>query len=58
MPSPGEHAARPGLGLTVGEQIFLDPAVLRLYGPALYREVLAHEVIHVLQNRLAARVGS
>lgn len=42
------------MALTIGEAIFVDPRFAAVAPPAAYREVLAHEVVHVLQNRLAA----
>jgi hypothetical protein len=44
------------VAVTAGEQIFIHPG-LSAAPAAVWRAVLAHEVIHVLQNRRAASVG-
>lgn len=44
------------LALTIDDRVFVHPAAARL-PTATYRELIAHEIVHVLQYRRAARVG-
>ena len=44
------------LALTIEDRVFVHPAAARLPAAA-YRELVAHEIVHVLQHRRAVRLG-